>query len=112
MIPKTLVAASVRPIILSILSDGETYGYAIVQRIRRLSGGRLQWSDGTLYPVLHKLETDGFVSSTWRKSESGRKRKYYQLTPTGLRAMESEKEQWLGVHAILEQLWGLKTVPA
>ncbi len=108
MIPKTLVAASVRPIILSILGSGESYGYAIVQRIHLLSAGQIQWSDGTLYPVLHKLETDRLVSSAWRKSESGRKRKYYRLTPAGYRALEDEKKQWLDVHGILAQLWGLQ----
>jgi len=108
MIPKTLVAASVRPIILSILGRGESYGYAIVQRIHELSDGQIQWSDGTLYPVLHKLESDGVVSSAWRKSESGRKRKYYQLTTAGVAALAREKEQWLDVHRILTQLWVLE----
>ncbi len=112
MLPKVLVAASVRPIILSVLLKGPTYGYAIVQRIHQLSDGALQWSDGTIYPVLHKLETDGLVASTWGKSESGRKRKYYSLTPLGQAAFETEKRQWLDVDAILAQLWGLQPRPA
>ena len=108
MISRVLVAASVRPIILSVLTGGATYGYAIVQRIHELSGGAIRWSDGTLYPVLHKLETDGLVASSWRKSDVGRKRKYYDLTPAGHSALEAEKKQWLDVDSILAQLWGLQ----
>ena len=108
MLPKVLVAASVRPIILSVLREGRTYGYAIVQRIHDLSGGTMQWSDGTIYPVLHKLETDGLVESTWGESDSGRKRKYYSLTPAGHAALETEKQHWLDVDAILAGLWGLQ----
>ena len=108
MLPKVLVAASVRPIMLSVLSEGEAYGYAIVQRIHNLSGGAIQWSDGTLYPVLHRLEADGLVSSSWRVAESGRKRKYYRLTTGGEKALEVEKRQWLDVHAVLAKLWGLE----
>lgn len=107
MIPKVLVAASVKPIMLSVLADGEAYGYAIVQRIHNLSGGTIQWSDGTLYPVLHRLESEGLVASSWRIADSGRKRKYYSLTGSGKKALEVEKRQWLDVHAVLAQLWGL-----
>ena len=66
MIPKVLVAASLRPLMLSILDLGESYGYAIIQRIHHLSDGELTWTDGTLYPVLHRLEAEGLIASTWR----------------------------------------------
>lgn len=108
MVPKVLIAASVRPIMLSVLARGEAYGYAIVQRIHDLSGGAIQWSDGTLYPVLHRLESEGLVASAWRTSESGRKRKYYRLTDGGRSALEVEKRQWLDVHSVLAKLWGLE----
>lgn len=106
MIPKVLVAASLRPLMLSILDHGESYGYAIIQRIHDLSKGELTWTDGTLYPVLHRLEAEGLIDSTWRASEVGRRRKYYHLTPAGERALETEKRHWLGVHAMLLKLWG------
>lgn len=106
MIPKVLVAASVRPLMLSILDHGESYGYAIIQRIHDLSDGKLQWTDGTLYPVLHRLEAEGLIVSSWRKSEVGRRRKYYALTPAGQQALETEKKHWLDVHAMLLALWG------
>ena len=105
MLPKVLIAASVRPIMLSILSYGESYGYEIVQRLHDLSEGRIQWSDGTLYPVLHKLETEGLVASRWKMSEVGRRRKYYRLTDRGRRELELEKRHWLDVHMILQKLW-------
>jgi len=106
MIPKVLVAASLRPLMLSILDHGESYGYAIIQRIHDLSEGELTWTDGTLYPVLHRLEAEGLITSTWRASAVGRRRKYYQLTPAGQRALETEKRHWLNVHAMLLKLWG------
>ena len=111
MYPKVLVAASIKPIMLSVLSHGESYGYQIVQRIHALSDGRLVWTDGTLYPVLHTLETDGLLASSWRMSESGRKRKYYKLTEKGRQALVTEKRQWMDIHTILIKLWepGLAT---
>ena len=108
MLPKTLIAASVRPIMLSILSHGENYGYAIVQKIHDLSGGSIKWSDGTLYPVLHRLESEGLIVSSWKNTDTARRRKYYDLTAAGKKALAVEKSQWLDVHAVLAQLWGLQ----
>jgi len=106
MIPKVLVAASVRPIMLSILDRGESYGYQIIQLVKDYSEGKLKWTDGTLYPVLHRLESEGLIASTWRQSDKGRRRKYYAITSAGKRTLETEKQNWLSVHAILIKLWG------
>lgn len=108
MIAKELVGAATRPIMLSILAEGESYGYAIIQRIHALSGGAIELSDGTLYPVLHRLEDEGLVISTWRTSDSGRRRKYYALTTKGKEALQAERTQWLQVDAVLATLWGLE----
>lgn len=108
MISKELVGASARPILLSILDEGESYGYAIIQRVHDLSKGELEWKDGTLYPVLHRLEDASLISAKWRKSENGRKRKYYSITPKGREALETEKDQWLRIDSILAQLWNLE----
>ena len=105
-ITKDLVAASSASLILSFLEDGESYGYAIIQRVRELSDGEIEWTDGMLYPVLHRLETQKYVSSAWRESESGRKRKYYALTRRGRQALAEQKKQWLFVHGMLTKLWG------
>ena len=102
---KELVAASSVPLVLSILSEGDNYGYAIIQRVKELSGGKIEWTDGMLYPVLHWLEDQDFVHSRWTKSESGRKRKYYSLQPDGRQALRQQKAQWTLVTSTLNQLW-------
>jgi PadR family transcriptional regulator, regulatory protein PadR len=106
MTPKVLVAASIKPFILSIFAEGENYGYAIIQRVKALTGGQMAWTTSTLYPVLHSLEHRGLLESFWRTSEEGPRRKYYRLTPKGTKALEKEKRQWLDIHAALIQLWG------
>src|SRR5271166_4544986 len=95
---KDLVAASAVPLILSILEEGESYGYALIQRVRELSGGAIQWTDGMLYPVLHRLEAQGHIRSSWRTSESGRRRKYYFLQKAGRKVLQEQKAQWFTVH--------------
>lgn len=105
MISKNLIAASTKPIILALLYRGESYGYQILQRIRQVTGGRLAWSSAMLYPVLHRLQKDGFIRSKWRISEEGRMRKYYSLTDLGRKEFTAEKEQWLSVHDALQSLW-------
>ena len=104
---KDLVAASAAPFVLSILEDGDSYGYAIIQRVRELSGGAIEWTDGMLYPVLHRLEAHGYVASRWCAADTGRKRKYYSLTNRGRKALGQQKEQWLIVHGSLAKLWGV-----
>lgn len=105
MISKALIAASTKPLLLSILLDGETYGYQIIKQMKNLSGGHLEWSFGMLYPVLHRLEKDGFIAAKWRKSDKGRLRKYYRLTDTGRKELDRERTQWLTVHGVFAKLW-------
>lgn len=108
MVSRELIAASTRPLLLAILSEGESYGYAMIERVRAQSGGRLEWSEGMLYPVLHRLERDKLVLSSWKVAENGRKRKYYRLSAAGTRAMEWERQQWFTVHETLATFWGAK----
>ncbi len=103
-IGKDLVAASATPLILAILKEGESYGYAIIKRVAELSGGELHWTDGMLYPVLHRLERNGFVSAGWGRSESGRRRKYYRLTDRGEEELASQRRQWQVVDSALRQM--------
>jgi PadR family transcriptional regulator PadR len=110
MLAKDLVAASSKPLVLSILADGESYGYEIIRRVRELSGGEIEWSDGMLYPVLHRLEGEGLVHSKWKEAETGRERKYYSLTSKGGKTLETERGQWLKVHNTLCKLWKLRPV--
>ena len=105
IIPKDLIAASATPIVLSILSEGQNYGYAIIKRVRQLSNGQIQWTDGMLYPVLHRLEKQGLIDAQWAVSEAGRKRKYYQIQTRGTKTLEAQKTQWKLVYSMLNQLW-------
>ena len=104
-IGKDLVAASATPLVLAILREGESYGYAIIRRVSDLSGGRLQWTDGMLYPVLHRLERSGYIEASWRRSETGRKRKYYRLTDRGVKLLVSQRQQWKVVDETLRGVW-------
>ena len=106
MIPPPLIAASTRPLILSILARKQrSYGYEIIGLVRQLSGGHLDWSDGMLYPVLHRPERERLVESWWGRADNGRRRKYYRLCAEGARALEEEKAQWLKVHQTLKTVW-------
>ncbi len=104
-INKDLVAASSTPIVLAILSERDSYGYAILQRVRELSGGRMEWTDGMLYPVLHRLERLGFVEARWENAETGRRRKYYRITAEGQAQLVEERRQWQAVDATLRGIW-------
>ena len=110
MIAKELVAASTEPLILTILSKGESYGYAIIQEVKQRSQDRMQWTDGMLYPVLHRMEERGWITSRWSAAENGRKRKYYALKKDGKRALNDQREQWMTVHSVLAQLWSRQYV--
>ncbi len=104
-IGKELIAASATPLLLAILQRGPSYGYAIIQEVRELSGGQLEWSEGMLYPVLHRLEEQGLVESYEERGDTGRKRRYYRLRPDGRRALAEERRQWDVVHAALARAW-------
>ncbi len=105
MLEKQLVAASTEPLILSLLSKGESYGYELIQEVKRLSGNRISWTDGMLYPVLHRLEANGWIKSRWVEIENGRKRKYYSLKQHGLEALKEKREQWTVISSVLSGLW-------
>lgn len=104
-IGKDLVAASSTPLILSILADGESYGYAIVKRVGELSDGTLQWTEGMLYPLLHRLERQGHIEGRWGAAESGRKRKYYRVTKSGRAHLADQRRQWQAVDEALRIVW-------
>ena len=103
-LPKDLVAASATPLILSILKKGDSYGYAIIQEVRDLSGGGIEWADGMLYPILHRLEKRSLIESYWGKADNGRKRKYYRLKQNGLSELNEQKKNWKELYGMLEKL--------
>ena len=111
-ISKDLIAASSTPIVLAILAEGDSYGYAILQRVRELSGGQMEWTDGMLYPVLHRLERLGHVEARWEVAETGRRRKYYRITKQGRAQLAVEHRQWQAVEATLRSVWKSLALPA
>jgi PadR family transcriptional regulator, regulatory protein PadR len=110
-ISKDLIAASSTPIVLAILAEEDSYGYAILQRVREVSGGRMEWTDGMLYPVLHRLERLGHVEARWEVAESGRRRKYYRITSGGQAHLADERSQWQAVDATLRGIWRALALP-
>jgi PadR family transcriptional regulator, regulatory protein PadR len=105
-IDKDLVAASATPLVLGILAEGENYGYGILKRVRELSDGELEWTDGMLYPLLHRLHRLGYVTQQWRTSPEGRRRRYYAITDAGRAALVEHQRQWATVAQTLGDLWG------
>src|SRR5688500_13213715 len=104
-INKDLVAASATALILAIIAEGDTYGYAILKRVGELSRGELSWTDGMLYPVLHRLERQGHIEGEWGAAETGRKRKYYRVTAQGRAPLAQQRQQWQTLDAALRNIW-------
>lgn len=105
---KSLIAASSKPLILGILQERKSYGYSIIQRMKELSNGKIEWADGMLYPVLHRLEKEGLIQSEWILSDEGRHRKYYSITDAGKEALHNEKANWMSMHEVMLNLWSIK----
>ena len=104
-IDKDLVAASATPLVLAILAEDESYGYALLKRVRELSGGELEWTDGMLYPLLHRLRRLGYVTTEWRTPAEGRRRRYYAITGDGRAALAEQQRQWVTVARALGDVW-------
>ena len=104
-IDKDLVAASATPLVLAILAEGESYGYAILKQVRALSGGELEWTDGMLYPLLHRLRRLGYVTTEWRPAVEGRRRQYYMITDDGRTTLAKQHRQWMAVTRALNDVW-------
>jgi len=92
--PTDLVQGTLDLLILKIIALEPMHGWAIAQRIRQMSGDVLQVGQSALYPSLHKLEQNGWISSEWAVSENNRRAKYYTLTKAGRKALEKEAAHW------------------
>jgi PadR family transcriptional regulator, regulatory protein PadR len=105
---KDLIAASATPLVLSILNHGDSYGYAIIQRIYEMSDGELEWAEGMLYPILHRLEKQRLIESYWGKADSGRKRKYYRLRKAGTSELARLLDNWHRVYGLINKIEGIQ----
>jgi PadR family transcriptional regulator PadR len=109
---KDLIAASSTPMVLAILAEQDSYGYAIIKRVRELSAGHMEWTDGMLYPVLHRLERQGYIEARWETADTGRRRKYYGITPGGRKQLQEERRQWQAVNSTLQGIWTALQTPS
>lgn len=102
--PSDLVQGTLDLLILKILALEPLNGWAVGQRLRQVSGDVLQVSDGSLYPALHKLEHEGWITSEWKPSENNRRAKFYSLTRPGRRHLEKETANWDRLSAAITQV--------
>ena len=91
---------------MAILESGPSYGYAIVKELNKRAEGILQLGEGTIYPVLHRMEDKKLIAAKWRLAENGRQRKYYRLTPKGHRGLAASREQWQTLSAVMTKVVG------
>ncbi len=94
MTNKELVGASTALLVLGVLAEHASYGYEIVKRLNKEAEGVFLWQEGTLYPVLHKLEKAKLVRTQWQEADTGRRRKYYYISAEGREALEERTKEW------------------
>ena len=95
---KSLVSGSMAMLVLKLLEDGDKYGYQMIEELSRRSRELFQMKEGTLYPILHALEKDKYLTSYQQQAPTGRMRKYYRLTQKGKRLLEDKRAEWEAFH--------------
>lgn len=106
-INKELMASSLAPIVLMILRSQESYGYQIIQELQDKTKGQLNVAEGTLYPVLKKMEAKEWIEGNWKKADTGRERRYYSITSKGKQELEQQYSQWNFINDLIHKLWNL-----
>ena len=102
---KQVLDGTMETILLSLLCEGESYGYQIVEDLNARGGGLLELGEGTVYPVLHRLEGRGLIAATWRRGAgTGRERKYYRITAAGRRKLADNRSQWAGLVELMDRV--------
>ena len=101
---KELIGASTSLLVLSVLAREASYGYQIIKHINAEADGMFTWQEGTIYPILHKLEHEGKVRAQWQDADTGRRRKYYYITAQGRAALKTGAKEWSTLHAMLLKL--------
>src|ERR671918_2736091 len=108
--PPDLVQGTLDLLLLKIIALEPQHGWAISQRLRQVSNGELQASDGSVYPALQKLELAGWIRAEWKTSELGRRAKFYSLTPAGRRRLASESDEWHRLSSAVSRVLRLKEI--
>jgi len=91
-----LITSSTDSLLLCLLTEQPMYGYQIIKELRGRSQGYFNFKEGTLYPALHRLESEGLIEGKWQMLPNGQQRKYYHITDKGLAQMAEKRDQWLG----------------
>jgi transcriptional regulator len=108
--PQDLIQGTLHLLVLKMLALSDMNGWDISQRLKNLSNETLQVSDGSLYPALHKLEQEGWITAEWRQSENNRRAKFYSLTRAGRRQLQLETNNWDRLAAAITAVVRLKEV--
>lgn len=108
---KRALDGNIETFLLMALRQGPSYGYEIVQEINRRSPDLLKLGEGTVYPVLHRMEERGLLATEWRTGETKRRRKYYRLTQAGKKALTANLQQWEGLQAVMSAFQEEQTQP-
>jgi transcriptional regulator len=106
--PSDLVQGTLDLLLLKIVALGPLHGWAIAQRLKQVSGEVLQVSEGSLYPALHKLEHEGWLTATWQVSDTGRRARFYALSRAGRRALDREMADWERLAGAISRVVRLK----
>jgi transcriptional regulator len=104
-----LLQGTLDMLVMRAVSDEPLHGYALVHRLKLISGGRLTVPQGSLYPALHRLENQGMLKGDWRDTASGREAKFYRLTPRGRRKLEAEVAEWKELSIAIALVLGIST---
>jgi PadR family transcriptional regulator PadR len=107
---KDFIAASLIPLVLIILTESENYGYELIQQLKSRSEAKLNIAEGTLYPVLKKMEEKNWLASKWKNAESGKQRKYYSITQKGKKQLFEQLEQWSFFNNLIQKSWKQSTL--
>jgi PadR family transcriptional regulator, regulatory protein PadR len=107
-ISKDLVGASVSSVILSILKQGDSYGYEMIQKVKEFTNGEVEWHEVGIYPVLKKMENEGMIKSYWKMQDGERPRKYYTIQEAGVNQLATNKYEWNLVEMLYKKLWSLE----
>lgn len=109
---KKSLDGNMETLLLAVLSDGPSYGYQMVQDLNAKAPGVLKTGEGTIYPVLHRLEERELIQSSWRAGETGRQRRYYRLTLKGKKALSDNRLQWAALTRVMTTVLGDRLAPA
>ena len=104
-ISKDFIAASLTPLVLILLTESENYGYELIQQLKNRSGEKLNIAEGTLYPVLKKMEEKKWITGRWKTAESGKQRRYYSITKKGREQLSEQLYQWNFFNNLIQATW-------